>query len=564
MHGPGLRLKWRIWFLALLSVVAAGLVAAVGGSFINRALVEQRMNSVRFIAESAGSIAARYHRLATDGTLDEAEAKERARAAIGAIRYNNGEYLWVWTSDIVGVVHANAKLVGQSGREIRDRNGVYVIREAVRGALAPVPEFVHYEWPRANDPQGPTYEKLSYSVHFKPWDWVIGTGVYVDDLRSDFAGMMTVFGLIVAGVGAVSLLLGWLVARGVTGPLARLRAVMLRLAEDDLACEVPEQQRRDEIGDMARAVRLFKQRREDQKRLEAESATLEARAAEQRRGALDAVAVRFEGSIDGALSEASGTADRLQATARLMLDGAHHNMDRSGASAEVAQTVSANVQAVSAAVEQLGGSIREIADRIDDSSRVAEQAAAHAGEAVGKVAGLVDSAERIGDVVHLIAGIAGQTNLLALNATIEAARAGEAGKGFAVVASEVKQLASQTARATEDIAAQVAAIQSATGLAAGDINRIAGVVRELQAIGSAVAAAVEEQSAATAEIGRAAVAAADGVHRLEGNVASAATAAREAGAGAEELCRELGSMQERMHDVTAAARTFIVQVRAPR
>ncbi len=564
MHGFDVRLRGRIWFLALLSILAAGLVAAVGGSFVNRALVEQRMNSVRFIAESAGSIAAGYHKQALDGTLSEEEAKGRARAAIGAIRYNNGEYLWIWTSDIVNVVHANPKLIGQSGREIRDRNGVYVIREAVRGALAPVPEFVHYEWPRANDPQGATYEKLSYSVYFKPWDWVIGTGVYVDDLKADFAGMMTVFGLIVAGVAAVSLLLGWLVARSITGPLARVRAAMLRLAEDDLAHEIPEQARRDEIGDIARTVTVFKHRREDQKRLEAENATLEARSAEQRSRALDGVAVRFETTVDGGLSSACGTADRLQSTARMLVDGAHHTMDRSRNSADTARTVSANVQAVSAAVEQLGGSIREIADRIGDSSQVAEKAAGHAEEAVAKVAGLVESADRIGDVVHLIAGIASQTNLLALNATIEAARAGEAGKGFAVVATEVKALASQTARATEEIAAQVSAIQSSTSLAADDITRIAEVVRELQSIGAAVAAAVEQQNAATGEIGRAAVAAADGVGQLEGSVANAATAAREAGAGAEELCRELAAMQQRMHEVSDAARSFIVEVRAPR
>jgi len=562
MRLSDLPLRWRIGFLASLSVIAAGLVAAVGGHFVNRALVEQRMNSVRFIAESAGAIATRYHTLAQDGALTEDEAKDRAKTAIGAIRYNGGEYLWIWTSRIINVMHANPKLIGNSGAEIRDRNGVYVIREAVRGALAPVPEFVRYEWPRANDPQGPTYEKLSYSVHFKPWDWVIGTGVYTDDLRSEFTEMMTVFGMVVAGLGAFGLLIGWVVARGIALPLSHVRAAMVRLAEDDLSVDVPECRRRDEIGDMARTLTTFKERRAAQRKLEAESAALESRSAAQRRDALDGVACRFENTIDTALAGVCAMADRLQGTARGLLDGAHRNMDESRSAASTSQSVSNNVQTVAAAVEQLAGSVREIAGQVGNSSHVAEKAAGHAGEAVVKVNGLVESADRIGNVVRLINDIASQTNLLALNATIEAARAGEAGKGFAVVASEVKVLANQTAKATEEIAAQVAAIQSSTGVAAADINRIAEVVRELQTISSAVAAAVEQQNAATGEISRAVVAAAQGVSQLEGAVGSVASAADRASAGSEELYTELGAMLEKMHHVTDAAKSFVVEVRA--
>ncbi|HYD65410.1 methyl-accepting chemotaxis protein [Azospirillum sp.] len=562
MRLSDLPLRWRIGFLASLSVIAAGLVAAVGGHFVNRALVEQRMNSVRFIAESAGAIATRYHTLAQDGALAEDEAKDRAKTAIGAIRYNGGEYLWIWTSRIINVMHANPKLIGNSGAEIRDRNGVYVIREAVRGALAPVPEFVRYEWPRANDPQGPTYEKLSYSVHFKPWDWVIGTGVYTDDLRSEFTEMMTVFGMVVAGLGAFGLLIGWVVARGIALPLSHVRAAMVRLAEDDLSVDVPECRRRDEIGDMARTLTTFKERRAAQRKLEAESAALESRSAAQRRDALDGVACRFENTIDTALAGVCAMADRLQGTARGLLDGAHRNMDESRSAASTSQSVSNNVQTVAAAVEQLAGSVREIAGQVGNSSQVAEKAAGHAGEAVVKVNGLVESADRIGNVVRLINDIASQTNLLALNATIEAARAGEAGKGFAVVASEVKVLANQTAKATEEIAAQVAAIQSSTGVAAADINRIAEVVRELQTISSAVAAAVEQQNAATGEISRAVVAAAQGVTQLEGAVGSVASAADRASAGSEELYTELGAMLDQMHHVTDAAKSFVVEVRA--
>ncbi|WP_199231789.1 cache domain-containing protein, partial [Azospirillum sp. TSO35-2] len=401
-----LPLRWRIGFLASLSIIAAGLVAAVGGHFVNRALVEQRMNSVRFIAESGGSIAARYHKLAQDGVMSEEEAQERAKTAIGAMRYSDGEYLWIWTSQIISVMHANAGLIGKSGAEIRDRNGVYVIREAVRGALTPVPEFVSYEWPRPNDPKGPTYEKLAYSVHFKPWDWVIGTGVYTDDLRSAFAGMMTVFGLVVAGLSGLALLLGWAVARSVTGPLSRVHGVMLRLAEQDLDAEVPERGRRDEIGGMARTLEVFKANILRNHQMEQESRTAAAQAAADKRAAVLELATRFEATVGRIVDQVGASATAFQATASQVSSAVEEVERECTAVASASEQASANVQTVAAAAEEMSTAIRDLSSRVAQAAHRSKTTAERTEQAQTQLDALATAIEQVDQIVASINAVA--------------------------------------------------------------------------------------------------------------------------------------------------------------
>ncbi|WP_158280158.1 methyl-accepting chemotaxis protein [Azospirillum sp. TSH100] len=557
-----LPLRWRIGFLASLSIIAAGLVAAVGGHFVNRALVEQRMNSVRFIAESGGSIAARFHKLAQDGAMSEDEAKERARTAIGAMRYADGEYLWIWTSQIINVMHANPALIGKSGAEIRDRNGVYVIREAVRGALTPVPEFVSYEWPRPNDPQGPTYEKLAYSVHFKPWDWVIGTGVYTDDLRSAFFGMMTVFGLVVAGLSALALLLGWAVARSVTRPLSRVHGVMLRLADHDLEAEVPERGRRDEIGGMARTLEVFKENILRNRQMEQERRSAAAQAAAEKRAAVVDLANRFESRVGRIVDQLGQSASGFQQTAS-HLSGAVRKAEQDCTSvASASEQASVNVQAVASAAEEMSTAIRGLSGRLVQAAQQSKSTAERAEQARTHLDALSAAIEQVDQVVASINAVASQTNLLALNATIEAARAGEAGKGFAVVASEVKNLANQTHAMTEQIGLQIGTVKAASDRTVEAMRGIIGQVGHIDQSAAEMAASVEQQSAATDEISRNAQQAAIGTNEVSHSVVDIQKAERESGVAAGQVKQSADTLATDAALLKHELEAFLAEIRA--
>ncbi|WP_042704610.1 methyl-accepting chemotaxis protein [Azospirillum sp. B506] len=557
-----LPLRWRIGFLASLSIIAAGLVAAVGGHFVNRALVEQRMNSVRFIAESGGSIAARFHKLAQDGAMSEEEAKERARTAIGAMRYADGEYLWIWTSQIINVMHANAALIGKSGAEIRDRNGVYVIREAVRGALTPVPEFVTYEWPRPNDPQGPTYEKLAYSVHFKPWDWVIGTGVYTDDLRSAFFGMMTVFGLVVAGLSALALLLGWAVARSVTRPLSRVHGVMLRLADHDLEAEVPERGRRDEIGGMARTLEVFKENILRNRQMEQERRSAAAQAAAEKRAAVVDLANRFESRVGRIVDQLGQSASGFQETASHLSNAVRKAEQDCTSVASASEQASVNVQAVASAAEEMSTAIRGLSGRLVQAAQQSKSTAERAEQARTHLDALSAAIEQVDQVVASINAVASQTNLLALNATIEAARAGEAGKGFAVVASEVKNLANQTHAMTEQIGLQIGTVKAASDRTVEAMRGIIGQVEHIDQSAAEMAASVEQQSAATDEISRNAQQAAIGTNEVSHSVVDIQKAERESGVAAGQVKQSADTLATDAALLKRELEAFLAEIRA--
>jgi methyl-accepting chemotaxis protein len=341
--------------------------------------------------------------------------------------------------------------------------------------------------------------------------------------------------LLIGGL-VVAVLLGsgvaYVIGRSVTVPLRRIISVMESLTSGDLTVTVAGAERKDEIGEVSRAVAIFKDGLAETARLRQEQEEAKRRSEAERRESMLSLASRFEQTVGSVVNEVTNSADQLQVTAQSMTATAEETSRQSAAVAAASEQTTQNVQTVASATEELSASISEIGTRVGESSRIVAEAVRQADETNAKVQGLAAAAQKIGDVVRLISDIAGQTNLLALNATIEAARAGEAGKGFAVVASEVKTLATQTAKATEEISGQIHAIQDATGASAEAIAAITETIKRVNEISTAIASAVEEQGAATQEISRNVQQAAQGTTEVSSNISSVTQAAGETGTAA--------------------------------
>jgi len=353
----------------------------------------------------------------------------------------------------------------------------------------------------------------------------------------------------------------WIMIAGVSRPIGVLTGVMGRLADRDLAVSVGGTDRGDEIGAMARTVQVFKDGL-----IKADSLSREKTAAEaarvERVANMDRLIVVFDATAAAALRTVAAAASELDRTARGMTDMARRTNDQASVVASAAEQTSANVQTVAAATEEMTSAIREIGEQVTRSTSIADRAVAEAGKTDATVRGLAEAARKVGEVIGLINNIAGQTNLLALNATIEAARAGEAGKGFAVVAGEVKSLATQTARATEEISGQIGAIQSATQGAVEAIGGISTVIREMSEIASAIAAAVEEQSAATIEISRNVNEAATGTREVSSNIGSVTATAGETGAAASQVLSAAGELAKQSDELHREVDRFLTSIRA--
>ena len=352
------------------------------------------------------------------------------------------------------------------------------------------------------------------------------------------------------------------VGRSIVNPVNSMTGAMRKLADGDHEVEIPAIGRKDEIGEMAATVQVFKENAVEKVRLEAEQEAAKIRAEKEKRAAMNQLADEFEASVGQVVDTVSTASGEMQTTASSMSSTAEETSRQSLAVATAAEQASANVQTVASATEELASSISEIGRQVAQSAQIASGAVQSANRTNDQMKGLAEAAQKIGDVLGLITDIAEQTNLLALNATIEAARAGDAGKGFAVVASEVKNLANQTAKATEEISGQIGGIQVATKEAVTAIQEIGATIGEIDEIATTIASAVEEQGAATQEIARNVEQAAAGTQDVTSNISGITEAANDTGAASNQVLQSAGALSDQSELLRREVDTFVDRVRS--
>jgi len=419
----------------------------------------------------------------------------------------------------------------------------------------------------ANAPNIDVYSPIKLGSTDTPWSVVISVPRDVVlasvhelngalDARATSSTLWSVAVGVLVAIGAIVLIA--VAARGIAKPIRKCADFANGIATGDFEQSLAIDQA-DEVGILAGALRKML---EDLKRSITQRAEDQAKAESDRRHALNQMADRFESSVGGVVQGVGSAADELQTTAQSMSATAEETSRQSTAVAAASEEATQNVQTVAAATEELTASIREIGQQVGESTRIVGDAVSQANDTNAKVQGLSDAAQKIGEVVRLINDIAGQTNLLALNATIEAARAGEAGKGFAVVASEVKTLATQTAKATEEIASQVRSIQDATASSAQAIQAISTTINRVNEISAAIAAAIQEQEAATQEISRNVQQAAQGTTEVTTNITDVTAAARQTGTAANQVLNAATELGKTGMQLKSQVEDFLRTVRA--
>lgn len=557
---PAMTIKAKITLQIASFVIGLIVVAVVCFMDLRSSMLSQRKEAIQQIVQGAVSQVQGFYDASQKGTISAEEARQQAANLIHTLRFAGNNYLFVYNYNGVTELHGTRPdLEGkQRGSEV-DAKGNAFIQQQIANAKAGG-GFTTYYFAKPGEDKTP-YEKISYEAPFAPWDWVVSTGVYVDDIDTAFYQRLISIGGGILALIVVLCGVGVLFTRSITRPLNELSSDVRRLADGDLEVRVTMSERKDEIGAIARSVAYMRDKLADGRRLEEDQKHRDV----ADRQALERRSVIVDGFVEAMsdLSEAFARSSTEVADSAKNLSATAEETSRQAQSvAGAAEEASTNVQTVAAGAEELSASIQEIAKQVEHSSLIAREAAHEAETSARNIQSLSSSAQQIGEVIVLINNIAAQTNLLALNATIEAARAGEAGKGFAVVASEVKQLADQTAKATEEIGHKIGEVQSATGLAVDSISRIVKTIDTIQSTSQAIAGAVEEQGAATGEIAQNTQRAATGTTDVTQTIAGVGTAAEMTGSAATQLMSLSENLNDESERLREQVKKFIVDLNA--
>jgi methyl-accepting chemotaxis protein len=546
----------------LLGVTLFGLciAGALAGHLMQREMLDARLDQVRSIVEVARNMAIGLQKQVDAGQLTKEAALAEFGRRANSMTYDNGAgYLFGTTYDGITVLSPDPKQIGTNRMDLVV-NGRMISHELLDGVRAKGDVVLTYEYVRPGEEK--PVRKISYAAAIPGWNMFVGTGAYLDDLDTKLKPVIWALGLAILVIAVLSGGIAWLIGRSISRPLGQLGARMRGLADGALDAEIPGIERGDEVGAMAATVQIFKDNALRIRGLEKIESETQQRAAAERHAAMESIADDFERSVKGIVSSVATAAAGMQTTAQSMTATASDASARAATVGAASDSASNNVGTVAAAAEELSSSVAEISRQVTQSSKIAAQAVGDAERTNATVQVLSTGAEKIGEVVKLIHSIAAQTNLLALNATIEAARAGESGRGFAVVASEVKALANQTAKATEEIATQVSAMQSSTSEAVLSIGGITETIAQMSEITTSIAASVQQQGEATREIARNIQSAAAGSSEISAHIGGVTTAAAATGLAATDVLSNARELDTQSGMLRHAVDEFLAKVRA--
>ncbi len=522
-------------------------------------MYEDRRAKIANLAEVAHSLVQSAVDKYKDGSLSLKEAQDLAKKTVKSMSYDGSNYFWINDYNAKMIMHPKKpSLEGKNLINMADPNGKRMFAEFVKVAKEKGSGYVDYVFdkPGASKP----VPKISYVEAIPEWKWIIGTGIYVDDVEEAFmTKLKSISIIIIAGILFVGIL-GWLIIKDMSVPLLRIVDGLKDLT-DDKVIEVTDNNRKDEIGGMANALRDLNVKLKEARELAIREQENKRRTEQERKKMLLKRAADFDAQIGSFIGSLASASTELQSSAEGMKEISDKTSQSSDAVVSSSGEASANVNTVASAMEEMSASISEIVTQMTAAKTQSNDTAKNAEKANVTVSNLNELVENIGEVVVSIQDIAEQTNLLALNATIEAARAGEAGKGFAVVAEEVKKLASETSQKTEEINDRITEIQDATHESVGAMERIIKNIGDIDASVTGISAAAEEQNVTTNEIVRSVAEASNGVQQVSHVILDVQKGASETRSSADAVLDASREVAELSENLRASVESFLNTIR---
>jgi methyl-accepting chemotaxis protein len=561
------RLKVSSRFLLVLAIgiaVQAG-ISAQSLVKLRDELTADRKAEAKALVDAAYSIVAFYYDRATKGLMSDEAAREAAKGELRAIRYEGMNYFFVWDQNGVGVVHGSVPrfegvefINGSPAAAKLPYVGDMVTKLVAVGHTSSGEGFTEYNMTQPD--QTKPVAKIAYNRLFRPWEWNIGTGVYLEDIDGTFWRQARTDLIVMVCMIVAAGLISYVLARDFSLALRRLSTRVQQVAAGELEGEIPDVDRGDEIGGVARALLVFRQAITDV-RTARQSETERARQAELRRQQIEAATQDFERTVNDVVQGLHGASQTMDGCAQIMVEAAGHNLTRADATANASEAATTNVSSVATAAEEIALSVAEISNRARGSADIARHASDQAKSIISTVEQLVTAVGQINNVSGLIRNVATKTNLLALNATIEAARAGAAGRGFAVVAQEVKTLAAQTEKATGDITEQISSIEETTSSVVEAMKAIAGTIAQLNDNANEISVAVHQQDAVSKEIARSANAAAERTREVSASIEQVSGAANKTSQVAKAVLNAGNDLAAKSGTLQAEVERFLGKVR---